>query len=114
MSAHPPFPVDLESVKDVFTRLVNDNSVTVTGNHWASLIHAYGSVQKNINDTLEIFNSIAKHPASTTSKITMPDVICYEALFNALMAMDRVDLIETYMHRMNAQFVRPTACKRAV
>jgi pentatricopeptide repeat protein len=80
--------VDLDSVKDVFARLLQDKTVTVTGSHWASLIHAYGTVQKDL-----------------------PDVICYEALFNAFVAMDRVDLLEKYLNRMKAQFVRPTACK---
>jgi len=100
----------LDSVKDVFARLLQDKSVTVTGSHWASLIHAYGTVQKDLRRTLEIFDSIAGHPASSQSKIAMPDVICYEALFNAFVAMERIDLLEKYLNRMKGQFVRPTAC----
>ncbi|KAK9896961.1 hypothetical protein P389DRAFT_51641 [Cystobasidium minutum MCA 4210] len=105
-------PVDLDSVKDVFSRLLEDPNIShVTGGHWASLIHAYGTVKQDLNKTLEIFDSIAAHPASQRSAHShaLPDVICYEALFNALVAMKRIDLVEKYLARMQAQYVRPTA-----
>lgn len=104
--------VDLDSVKDVFSRLLEDPNVPlVTGGHWASLIHAYGTVQQDLDKTIEIFDSIARHPSSQRKDHVLPDVICYEALFNALLAMKKIDLIEKYLARMQGQFVRPTACK---
>lgn len=83
----------------------------VQGGHWASLLHVYGTVQKDLKKTLEIFDSIAQHPASANSVHALPDVICYEALYNALVAMDRIDLVEKYLARMQGQFVKPTACE---
>ena len=101
----------MASVDDVFARLVNDRNVEVTGVHWASLLNAYGTVQKDVDRAIEIFESIAEHPASQGSKQPLPDVICYEALFNVFLANERLDLINKYREAMEAHFVRPTACK---
>lgn len=107
----------MASVDDVFARLVNDRNVQVTGVHWASLINAYGTVQKDVDRAIEIFDSIASHPSTAqgagpaSATPPLPDVICYEALFNALLANDRVDLIDKYREQMQQHFVRPTACE---
>lgn len=104
-------PPDLASVRDVFERLVQEPTIQVTGTHWASLIHANGITAGDHARAIEIFDSIADHPSSKRSKITMPDVICYEAMFNVLHSQNRTDLIDGFLQRMQAQFVRPTACE---
>lgn len=100
---------DLKSMEDVFTTLVNDRSVTVTGAHWASLINAYGSVAKNLDRAISVFESIEQHPSTVKSKSKLPDAVVYEALLNALIANDRADLCDKYLKLMDERGVRMTA-----
>lgn len=101
----------MASVDDVFARLVNDRNVEVTGVHWASLLNAHGTVRKDVDRAIEIFEGIATHPSAQGGKTALPDVICYEALFNVFLANDRIDLINKYREAMQEHFVRPTACE---
>ena len=95
---------------DVFNRLLAEPLIPVKGVHWASLLNAYGCTEKNLEKAVATFESIESHPSSSTSLVPMPDVICYEGLFNVLLANERVDLIEIYLNKMTTQFITPTAC----
>ncbi|GAA5920055.1 hypothetical protein JCM1841_000405 [Sporobolomyces salmonicolor] len=101
---------DLEAMQQVFARLVQDRRVSVTGAHWASLIHAYGSVVKNLDRAIAIFDSIPAHPSTRNNPNgPLPDAVVYEALLNALLANERPDLSDKYLHEMRDKGVRMTA-----
>lgn len=100
---------DIRSMEDVFTTLVRDRAVTVTGAHWASLINAYGSVAKNLERAIAVFDSIEKHPSTVRSRSQLPDAVVYEALLNALLANERADLCDKYLTQMKHRGVRMTA-----
>lgn len=105
-------PVDMSSVEDVFGRLVNDNKVPVTGVHWSSLINAHAVAGRNLKRAMQVFDSIATHPSTAVARnngTAMPDAICYETMINVLLANERPDLVEQYLHRMQSEHVRPTA-----
>lgn len=74
-------------------------------------MNAHGLGLKDVDAAVQVFESIESHPASQNSKTPLPDVICYEALFNIFLANDRKDLIEKYLEKMQGQVVRPTACE---
>ena len=101
-------------MEDVFGRLVNDSKVPVTGVHWSSLLNAHGVAGRNLERAMQIFDSIAAHPSSAAARkngTAMPDAICYETMINVLLANERPDLVEQYLHRMQSEHVRPTACE---
>lgn len=101
---------DLDSMERIFARLVNDKRVAVSGAHWASMIHAYGSVAKKLDRTLTIFDSIRDHPTSRGNPNgPQPDAVVYEALFSALIANGRPDLCDRYLDEMRKRHVRMTA-----
>lgn len=107
-------PVQPERQQAVFVRLSADRLVGVQGTHWASLIHTHGVVLKDLDRALEIFESIAdrgpaapRGPAKASS--TVPDAVVYEALFAVFVAQGRTDLMPTYLSRMVAQGILPTA-----
>ncbi|GAA5861237.1 hypothetical protein JCM3774_002237 [Rhodotorula dairenensis] len=102
---------DLESLQRIFARLVNDKHVSVSGAHWAAMINAYGTVAKQLDRTLAIFDSIREHPTSRGANPNgpQPDAVAYEALFQALIVNGRPDLCDRYLDEMRARHVRMTA-----
>lgn len=71
---------------------------------WASMINAWGSVAHDIERTIAIFEA-----CEASSPQTLPDALVYEAMFNALFANGRVDLVPAYMDRMSTHRVHMTA-----
>ncbi|GAA5987123.1 hypothetical protein JCM10908_001035 [Rhodotorula pacifica] len=101
---------DLDSMQRIFTRLVNDKHVSVSGAHWSAMINAYGVVAKKLDRTLAIFDSIRDHPTSRGNPNgPQPDAVVYEALFNTLIVNGRPDLCDRYLDEMRARNVRMTA-----
>ncbi|KWU47384.1 hypothetical protein RHOSPDRAFT_30806 [Rhodotorula sp. JG-1b] len=101
---------DLDSMQRIFTRLVNDKHVSVSGAHWAAMINAYGTVAKKLDRTLAIFDTIRDHPTSRGNPNgPQPDAVVYEALFSALIINGRPDLCDRYLDEMRARNVRMTA-----
>ncbi|GAA5886602.1 hypothetical protein JCM5296_005345 [Sporobolomyces johnsonii] len=101
---------DLEAMQQVFTRLVQDRRVSIMGAHWASLIHAYGSVVKDLDRAIAIFDSIPAHPSTRNNPNgPLPDAVVYEALFNALLANEKPELLDQYLRQMRDEGVRMTA-----
>lgn len=102
-------PIDVAAMERVFERLVADKSVEVTGAHWASLINSWGCVQKNLEKAVEVFESIANHPASRRSGTPLPDAVAYEAIINVLVTLRRTDLLTPYIQRLKSSNVHMTA-----
>ncbi|KAI0666174.1 hypothetical protein C8Q78DRAFT_1083409 [Trametes maxima] len=102
-------PVDLPAMQKVFDDLVADCNVSVQGTHWAALINAWGCVQKDLDQALTIFDSIAAHKSTTSHGSPMPDAVVYEALINSLVTLRRMDLVPTYLQRLRASGVHMTA-----
>ncbi|KAI5477331.1 pentatricopeptide repeat protein [Pseudohyphozyma bogoriensis] len=100
---------DAHSMSDVFEQLVKDQTVTVTGAHWGSLVHAWGCVQRNLDHAVAIFDSIATHRSTAKSKSPLPDAVCYESLLNAFVANGRPELCDKYVQQMEQRGVRMTA-----
>ncbi|KAI9059001.1 hypothetical protein FKP32DRAFT_1580614 [Trametes sanguinea] len=102
-------PIDLGAMQKVFDELLADRSVAVQGTHWAALINAWGCVQKDLDQALEIFDSIATHPTTNPQGPPMPDAVVYEALINTLVTVRRMDLVPMYLERLRASGVHMTA-----
>ncbi|KAI0665365.1 hypothetical protein C8Q78DRAFT_986757, partial [Trametes maxima] len=102
-------PVDLPAMQKVFDDLVADRNVSVQGTHWAALINAWGCVQKDLDQALAIFDSIAAHRSTTSHSSPMPDAVVYEALINSLVTVRQMDLIPTCLQRLRASGVHMTA-----
>ena len=96
-------------MEDVFSRLITDRRLQVSGVHWASLINSYGCVQKDLSKAITVFDSIEHHPSSVRSGVRMPDALCYEAMLNVLVTLRRTDLIPTYLERLNNSGIHMTA-----
>ena len=71
---------------------------------WASMINAWGCVGRDIQQVISLFDA-CEH----SSPSTLPDALVYEAMFNALFANDRVDLVSSYLERMAISGVYMTA-----
>ncbi|KAF8075959.1 hypothetical protein FPV67DRAFT_1558550 [Lyophyllum atratum] len=97
-------PVDIETMERTFKTLQEDPSVQVQGNHFASLINAYGCVQKDLNKAIDVFNSIPTYPGAPPA-----DALVFEAMINALVAHRRTDLIPGYIAKMEGAGVHMTA-----
>ncbi|EGO04192.1 hypothetical protein SERLA73DRAFT_44140 [Serpula lacrymans var. lacrymans S7.3] len=102
-------PIDADAMENVFKAVESSNSVQLQGSHWAALINAWGCVKKNLDKAIVIFDSISSHPGVKHSATPLPDAVTYEALFNVLVTHKRVDLIPTYVERLNASSVHMTA-----
>ncbi|RDB15624.1 Pentatricopeptide repeat-containing protein 5, mitochondrial [Hypsizygus marmoreus] len=97
-------PVDIESMERVFKSLQEDQKIAIQGNHFATLINAYGCVKRDLNKAIEVFNSIP-----TYSRAQPVDAVVFEALINALVAHRRTDLIPEYIEKMGRAGVHMTA-----
>jgi pentatricopeptide repeat protein len=102
-------PADMNAMQSVFEQLLVDPGVTVNGAHWASLIHAYGCVQKDLEKALSIFDSIKEHPSTRRSSKSLPDAVVYEALINVFNTVRRTDLISQYHAKLQECGVHMTA-----
>ncbi|KAJ7842752.1 hypothetical protein B0H13DRAFT_2098421 [Mycena leptocephala] len=81
-----------------------DPSVEIQGNHFASLINAYGCVQKDLHKAISVFNSIPGFPRAPPR-----DALVFEALINTLVAHRRTDLMPEYVAMMHSEGVHMTA-----
>ncbi|KAF8632397.1 hypothetical protein AX17_004838 [Amanita inopinata Kibby_2008] len=97
-------PVDIESMEKVFLTLQRDVSVAIQGTHFASLINAYGCVQKDLDKAISTFNSISTYPRAPA-----PDAVVFEAMINTLVAHRRTDLMPEYVGKMSEAGVHMTA-----
>lgn len=81
----------------------------VQGTHWASLIHSWGCVRKDLDRAVEIFETIASHPSSASSRTPLPDAVAYESLLSVFVAHHRTDLMHPYLDRMREAGIHLTA-----
>ncbi|KAJ7151007.1 hypothetical protein C8R46DRAFT_1122993 [Mycena filopes] len=88
----------------VWEALQTDQSVEIQGNHFASLIHAYGCVQRDLDKAIAVFNSIP-----TFDRAPPRDALVFEAIINALVAHRRTDLMPQYVALMQQEGVHMTA-----
>jgi pentatricopeptide repeat protein len=93
----------------VFHQLENNSGLQIQGTHWASLIHAYGCVKKDLDKAIATFDNLDKHPSSARSPTPLPDAVTYEALLNVLVTHRRSDLIPTYIERLQSSNIHMTA-----
>jgi len=87
-------------MEGVFKQLCDDPRVQILGQHFGSLINAYGCVQKDLDKAIEVFDSIPS---------ALADAVVFEALINALVAHRRTDLMPEYISKMTAAGVHMTA-----
>lgn len=102
-------PVDAPAMGRVFRELEGNKRVAIQGAHWASLINAWGCVQKDLNKAIEVFDSIASHASTLRSSTPLPDAVTYEAMINVLATHRRMDLVPAYMERLQASGIHMTA-----
>ncbi|EIN04319.1 hypothetical protein PUNSTDRAFT_76526 [Punctularia strigosozonata HHB-11173 SS5] len=100
-------PVDPQAMEKLLEEIIKDPHVQVQGTHWASLIHSYGCVQKNLDKAIEIFESLSSHPAN--QDVQMPDSLVFEALINVFVTLRRPDLIPGYVERLKEFGLHMTA-----
>ncbi|KAJ7770639.1 hypothetical protein B0H16DRAFT_1685894 [Mycena metata] len=97
-------PVDIATMEQVWQALQADPSVEIQGNHFASLINAYGCVQRNLDKAIAVFNAIPNYPNAPVR-----DALVFEAMINALVAHRRTDLMPEYTSLMQREGVHMTA-----
>jgi hypothetical protein len=102
-------PVDISAMETVFKELEANQRVRLQGAHWASMLNAWGCVQKDLNKAIAIFESVATHSSSLRSSDTLPDAVTYEALINVLVTHRRMDLVSIYLERLHASGIHLTA-----
>ncbi|KAJ7190922.1 hypothetical protein GGX14DRAFT_603020 [Mycena pura] len=97
-------PVDIATMERIWETLRADTSVEIQGNHFASLINAYGCVQKDLDRAIAVFDSIPTFPRAPRR-----DALVFEALINTLVAHRRTDLMPNYIALMHGEGVHMTA-----
>ncbi|KAJ7066654.1 hypothetical protein C8F01DRAFT_1020191 [Mycena amicta] len=97
-------PVDIAAMNQIWETLLGDKSVQLQGNHFASLIHAYGCVLKDLEKALALFDSIPTFPRAPPR-----DAVVFEAMINTLVAHRRTDLMPHYISLMHREGVHMTA-----
>lgn len=97
-------PVDIGTMEQIWQALRDDPSVELQGNHFATLINAYGCVQKDLDKAIAVFNSIPNFPRAPPR-----DALVFEALVNTLVAHRRTDLMPEYVAMMQSEGVHMTA-----
>jgi pentatricopeptide repeat protein len=87
-------PIDVDGMRNIFGRLIADFKVEVQGNHWASLIWAYG--RQDLEKAIDIYKSIPSHVATVRQGKSgqEPDALAFEALLGVFLEHKRMDLIE--------------------
>ena len=84
----------------VFKDVQNNPDIEVQGTHYASLINAYGCVQRDLDRAVATFDSVP-------SKIL--DAVVFESIINVLVSHRRTDLIPEYIAKMTTAGVHMTA-----
>jgi len=102
-------PVDMSAVEIVFNQLVARRDLQVQGNHWASLITAWGCSCKDVERAAAIFDSIPAHPTTMQSKLQLPDAQTWEAFINVLVTQHRFDLLGSTLENLRRSGVHMTA-----
>jgi pentatricopeptide repeat protein len=102
-------PVDTKAMETVFRELEANQRVPIQGTHWASIINAWGCVQKDLKRAITIFDSITTHSSAVRSSGPIPDAVTYEALVNVLVTHRRMDLVPSYIERLHASGIHLTA-----
>ncbi|KAF7336044.1 hypothetical protein MSAN_02318100 [Mycena sanguinolenta] len=97
-------PVDIETMEKIWEALRADPSVDIQGNHFATLVNAYGCVQKDLDKAIAVFQSIPSFPGAPAR-----DALVFEALVNTLVAHRRTDLMPEYIALMHSEGVHMTA-----
>ncbi|CAG8522398.1 16108_t:CDS:1, partial [Dentiscutata erythropus] len=89
-------PFDMKSALNVFEQMKRDG-VTPQPTHYASLIYAYGCCHRAVQNSLQTFNTMQ------SMFNIRPDQSVYQALFDALIANDRIAEAEEYYDVMLMQ-----------
>ncbi|KAJ7136180.1 hypothetical protein C8R44DRAFT_662536 [Mycena epipterygia] len=97
-------PVDIATMEQIWEALRADPTVELQGNHFASLINAYGCVQKDLDKAVAVFNSIPTIPGAPPR-----DALVFEAMINTLVAHKRTDLMPEYVSLLRSEGVHMTA-----
>ncbi|KAJ7442553.1 hypothetical protein B0H11DRAFT_1749070 [Mycena galericulata] len=97
-------PVEIETMEQIWEALRTDPAVEIQGNHFASLINAYGCVQKDLDKAIAVFASIPSFPRAPPR-----DALVFEAMINTLVAHRRTDLMPEYISLMHSEGVHMTA-----
>ncbi|EKM82144.1 hypothetical protein AGABI1DRAFT_105474 [Agaricus bisporus var. burnettii JB137-S8] len=100
-------PVDIPSMEAIFEQLQGDRDVDVQGTHYASLINAYGCIQRDLEKALSIFNSVPS--SSTPNQHSVLDAVVFESLVNVFVSHRRTDLIPEYINKMIGLGIHMTA-----
>lgn len=89
-------------METVFGKLARDPRVAVNGSHWASRINAYGCVNRDLDQAIQVFNDISKTKPNELLRNTYrrPDAVVFEAMINVLVTHRRPDLFPEYIQRM--------------
>jgi pentatricopeptide repeat protein len=111
-------PVDVKKMDEIIATMKSRN-IEVTGNHYSSLIIAYGCTMHDLEGSLNIFRQLRNAPQTQTmwpmnrlaqGRNKLPDVLAYEALLSVLVMHHRIDLMQEYFEQMiQKDKVRPTA-----
>ncbi|KZO93769.1 hypothetical protein CALVIDRAFT_242190 [Calocera viscosa TUFC12733] len=102
-------PVDMSAVEIMFDQLVARQDLEVQGNHWASLITAWGCSCKDVERASAIFDSIPAHPTTIKSGQQLPDAQTWEAFINVLVTQHRFDLLGPTLENLRRSGVHMTA-----
>ncbi|PPQ86751.1 hypothetical protein CVT25_012396 [Psilocybe cyanescens] len=97
-------PIDLVSMEATFAELQKNKSVEITGAHFASLINAYGCVNRDLDKAISVFETMHQMPRAPA-----PDAVVFEAIINVIVAHKRTDLIPAYVSKMSEAGVHMTA-----
>jgi pentatricopeptide repeat protein len=91
----------------VFAQLEKDRNVDVQGTHYASLINAYGCIQRDLEKALSTFDSVPS--SSTRNKYSVLDAVVFESIVNVIVSHRRTDLIPEYINKMISLGIHMTA-----
>ena len=97
-------PVDIQSMENVFEQLQREKNILIQSTHFASLINAYGCVQKDLDKAIQVFDSIPSYPGTQP-----PDAVVFESIINALVANRQTHLMPEWVEKMDAAGVHMTA-----
>ncbi|KAJ7637034.1 hypothetical protein FB45DRAFT_1001907 [Roridomyces roridus] len=97
-------PVDIPTMEQIWQALQDDPAVELQGNHFATLINAYGCVQGDLDKALSVFRSIPTFPGAPPR-----DALVFEAMINTFVAHRRTDLMPEYIALMHSEGVHMTA-----
>ncbi|ORY26070.1 hypothetical protein BCR39DRAFT_542448 [Naematelia encephala] len=99
-------PMDIRAVEKVFADLCADKKVPVQGNHWGSLISAYGLYGGDVAKALQVFESIPSHPSGVDLS---KEPVVWEGILNVLSRRGTLEQLEEMRQRMIASGARSTA-----